>query len=233
MKKSLAYLLCVLAVLALPACGDKELQPEKDLLGYDYFPLDLGLFLEYEVKLTSYFPNNPTTTEQFQMREVLIEQYTNVEGKNTHKIQRYKRLNANLPWSLDSTFSTHIDNFNAFRGENNRTFLKLAFPLSVGKAWNGNAYNSLKKDDNTIQDLDVKRTLHNFTFDNTLKVVLSNDSSLVSQDRRHEIYARKVGLVYASTKILNYCTEATCIGQGKILSGTIKTQTLLNYGKLF
>lgn len=233
MKKLLAYLLYSLAILALPACGDKNLEPDKNLLGYDYFPLDIGQYIDYDVKTTSYFPNNPTVTEQFQMRELLIETYTSVEGKSTHKIQRYKRANANLPWALDSTFSTHIDNFNAFRSENNRVFVKLAFPLSVGKKWNGNGFNNLKKDNNTIEELDIPRKINTFTFENTMKVVLANDSSLVYQDRRQEIYARKVGLVQSSIKILNYCTDANCIGQGKILSGTVKTQTLLNYGKLF
>lgn len=233
MKKILAYLLCIFIILALPACGDKELQPEKTLLGYDYYPLDLGNFIEYEVKQTSYFPNNPTVVEQFQAREVIIETYTNAEGKISHKIQRYKRPNSNVNWNLDSTWSTQLDNFQALRMENNKTFIKLAFPLSVGKKWNGNAYNSLKKDDCLLEELDVKRKINTFNFDNTLKVVLADDSSLVYQDRRHEIYAKNVGLVYASTKILNYCTEPSCIGQNKILSGTIKTQTLLNYGKLF
>jgi hypothetical protein len=230
----ITFLLSLVSLLGFAGCTDTELEPNKDELGIGYFPLDIGVFVDYEVKQTSYFPNDPTIDEQFQMREVLTETYTNIEGKTAYKIQRYKRPDGNVPWRLDSVYAAHIDGFNAFRLMNNRYFIKLAFPLAVGKKWNGNAFNEFKKDDNTIVDLGVPRKINNFTFDKTLKVELSNDSNLVYQDKRFEIYAEKVGLIQLETKIVNYCTaNTTCITQRKVISGTIRTQTLLNYGKLF
>ncbi|TAE09365.1 MAG: hypothetical protein EAZ95_16060 [Bacteroidetes bacterium] len=231
MKQKIACLLCIVGFLQFSSCANEELQPDEALLGYDYYPVDIGLFYDYEIKQTSYFPNDPTTNETFQIRELLESTFTGVDGIGNYKIQRYKRPTSDLPWALDSVYSVRRDKFNVTRSENNRLFLKLAFPLAVGKAWNGNQFNEFRKDDCKVTDMDVPYKINNFTYDKTLKVELANDSSLVYQDRRHEIYAEKVGLVYKSTKILNYCTEPSCIGQGRILSGTIRTQTLLNYGK--
>jgi len=218
-------------MLFLIGCKDSELTPDKLSLGYAYFPLDWGKYVEYEIKTKTYTLLALPTTKQYQVREMITESYTNSENKTSYKIQRYKRNNATQPWAVDSIWSTNIDNFQAFRSENNKTFLKLAFPLIEGAKWNGNAFNNLKKDDCVLTELDLAKKINNFQFDKTLTVVLANDSNFVYQDRRHEIYARNVGLVYKYTKSYNYCQ--TCGQQTKIETGIEKTQTILNYGKSF
>ncbi len=233
MKNSLAYLLFSASLFMLSACKDSELKPDKTFFGYSYFPTDLAVFVEYNVIETTHAPLAVPVTKQYQIREIITETFTDLESKSTYKIQRYKRTTASTPWQVDSVWSTKIDNYNALRNENNKTFLKLSFPLEVGKKWNGNAFNYLKKDDCILTDLDTKRKINNFEFNKTLKVVLADDSSLVYQDRRHEIYAENVGMVYKSVKSVYYSTDQPFLGQGKIDAGIIKTQILINYGKSF
>jgi hypothetical protein len=131
MKQKIACLLCIVGFLQFSSCANEELQPDEALLGYDYYPVDIGLFYDYEIKQTSYFPNNPTVNETFQIRELLESTFTGVDGIGNYKIQRYKRPTSDLPWALDSVYSVRRDKFNVTRSENNRLFLKMQSGTSL------------------------------------------------------------------------------------------------------
>ena len=231
MKLQTALFLVVF--MSLLACKDTELKPELELLGYEYFPTNLGSFVEYEVKQTDYTPNNPPKNSQYQLREVVTETYTDVENNIAYRLERWKRPNANSVWLRDSIWTTTRNKYRGIRNENNITFLKLVFPLAEGLRWDGNAYNSFGENEYSIENLDKPLTINTSSFSKTLKVVQADDSSLVFLNKRYEIYAPNVGMVEKYTKKLNYCTDIGCIGLAKIEFGIIKSQKIINYGKSF
>ncbi len=57
-----------------------------------------------------------------------------------------------------------------------------------------------------------------------------NQDFFVYQDKRLEVYAISVGLIYKETTQLTYFQDP-CYGQQKVKTGIVYSQTLKNYGR--
>ncbi len=73
--------------------------------------------------------------------------------------------------------------------------MKLAFPLVNRSRWNGNLFNQFAEDTYELRSLNQPFSVGTQTFAQTATVFQQNDSTLVSQDRRIEVYARQAVLV--------------------------------------
>lgn len=74
-------------------------------------------------------------------------------------------------------------------------------------------------------------TLGSFSFDSTLTVIQKDDSTLTNIDRRKEIYAANVGLVYKDSTVANFCNPSIC-DFPVIEFGRKSRQIIIGYGKL-
>jgi hypothetical protein len=223
------FIFCVLLV-GFATCDTTVSEPDGTVLGYDYFPTDLGSFVEYEVEEVEYDPVNPPATSNYQIREDITESFTDIEGKDAFRVERYRRDNGLQAWDLDSVWVVQRTANQGIRIENNQVFVKMAFPVSTGLKWNGNTYNHLDEDEYEITALDKSFSINEQNFAKSLKVIQADDSSLVSLDRRQEVYARGVGLVYRFQRQVVYCTEPACLGLGKIEFGIQKIIKIKSYG---
>ncbi|MCU0444615.1 MAG: hypothetical protein MUE85_06815 [Microscillaceae bacterium] len=231
-KLVLAY-----ALVGLMACTESSLEPSDEVLGYDYFPLLVGSYVEYAVEEQIYQTLGQGVPEirTYQIREEIPQIFIDIEGERAFRVERFRRPNANFAWTLDSVWVAKRTGSYALRVENNRTFVKLSFPPKNGLRWNGNAFNTLGDDRYEINNMDKPLTINNLEFEKTLKVIQSDDSSRVSLDRRSEIYARGVGLISKEYNQVFYCqpdpnNPNTCrtitIDFGRIIK-----QRIINYGK--
>ncbi len=207
--------------------------PEKTLqqgAGYDYFPLETGRYMEYEISEVRYNVTSsvPVRTTYF-LKEVCGQPFQGTTGLEQFPIQRYKKSRLEASWTLDSIWTAYRIPDRAVRVENNVAFVKLAFPLTDQNSWNGNLLNARSAENYQVQ-FDAPFPAQN-DFPMSLTVVQRRDSSLVSVNRRNEVYAPGVGLVYREDTALEYCQEANCIGSGKIDTGTSRIMTLRKYGK--
>ncbi|MES2732918.1 MAG: hypothetical protein V4714_14280, partial [Bacteroidota bacterium] len=109
-------------------------------------------------------------------------------------------------------------------------FIKIIFPLREGLKWNGNVFNSRAADDYQMKNVGKRYSVDSQLFEETLTVVQHNDSSLVNQDKRVEVYARNIGLIYQEKIVVQFCSDENCLGKGKVDFGSKRSQKIIGNG---
>ncbi len=227
-KSFAKYFILLLAVAQ--SCDTEDARPVD--IGRDYFPLQRGIYQVYAVHETHYSdPLNPTVLEYHLMTEV-VDSFPSAEGDYTYVLYRSTRADENAPWEYQDTWSVHADDQQAVVNEGNETYVKISFPVKEGLTWNGNAFNVKGEDLYELQNVNQSFTLEGETFAHTILVDQEdNEDLIVYQDKRFEVYARDIGLVYKELTQLQYCTQPSCFGQQRVVSGVIVKQSLLAHGK--
>ena len=234
------YFAFVILVLASACANEGGPAPKNDS---DYFPMEVGAYHTYDVEETRYEALGGQEDLQYQLKLSVVGSFENSEGGITYAVQRFTDNKGNGFEYLD-TWSVRIGPSRVVVSEGGIDFVKLAFPLSKGRQWNGNALNTLGGDegcgDNAtfscdtyeVTDTGFPFSLNGDVLNETLEVVQSNNPDLiVKQDVRKKIYARHIGLVYKEATVLEYCTVGDCIGKQQIEKGYTLKQTLTAYGK--
>jgi hypothetical protein len=217
-----------LAVL-ITSCA-KLAEVELGQAGYNYFPLEPGRYTLYDLTDITYSLTAPAVTEHYQIKEVVKESYTDQTGVENYRIERFIRPKAGDAWALDSVWSARRSTTQALRLENNIHFVKLVFPVKEGIKWNGNVFNDRREEEYRLKSVSKPFVLDGQPFGETLTVQQSADSSLVGQDKRLEVYARNIGLIYKEKVVVQYCSASDCLGQGRIDFGTKRFQKIIGYG---
>jgi hypothetical protein len=223
------FLKYFLASLVLATACDSD-EPKPVDIGVDYFPLQTGNSYTYDIDETIYSEVAPVKNLVYQLRIEITDSFPNAEGDYTYVLHRSTRNDVNSAWEDLDTWSVRGNDREIILNEGNIPYLKLTFPLKAGNSWNGNKYNNLEADQYEVTAMDQPFVVSGTTFDKTLSVLQENNEDfIVFQDKREEVYARDVGLIYKETIQLSYCTTNDCVGQQKIKSGTIYKQQIAEY----
>jgi len=200
-------------------------------IGYDFFPLETGRFIEYDVQEMQYPLARPPVLTTYQVKERIGEAFTQTEGIASYRLERFRRSDERQSWLLDSVYTLRRETTRALRTEHNVAYVKLVFPVSEGLRWNGNAFNARDSETYELRNLDQPFRVGTQTFARTLSVLQREDSSLVSLQRRNECYARNIGLIYRENTQVFYCNSPDCLGKGTIDFGTKLIYRIRTYGK--
>jgi len=218
-------------LVAATSCQEETIVPDTSRLGAVFFPMEKGLFWEYQVDLTTYNLLDSVPSYYF-LREVVADTFTDLSGQLSYRLERFSRETAGEEWQLDSVWTARLSATQAVRVENNVPFIKLTFPLAEGKQWNGNALNNRGEEVYKVEGLGTALELADTTFDNTLTIVQREVmDTIVFQDVRREYFAKEVGLVKKEFIQLNYCSAEECFGQKIVDSGRRLYMELVTYGK--
>ncbi len=211
----------------------------------DYFPLKKGAFLVYSVD-SVVVSQNVETPFHYDMKTQVTDSFATTTGVYTYVIQRSKRMSSSSPWTAMESWSARVDQFQAVVNEGNTPYIKINGTLTDGRAWDGNALNILGGNEKCIDHesfncdiytlADFKKpfkTTAGTTFENTLTIIQNDNKDIVSQDKRLEIYAAKIGLVYREITALTYCTSnPSCVGTQFVTTGLKFKQMIGDYGGL-
>ncbi|KOY85762.1 hypothetical protein AD998_05975 [bacterium 336/3] len=208
----------------------KTIEPDGDRLGYNYFPLEIGKFVTWEIEEKNYTILD-STTNIYQIKEVVVDTFTNLSGQRQYVLERYKRANINQSWQIDSVWSAIRTGSQAIKYENNTPYIKLIFPTTNNQTWNGNAYNNYGEKTYKLVENKRTRKYGEITLPNTVKILMGNDSSLVTQVKREEVYALGVGLAYMQRINVRFKSDGPNLGKGIIESGKIEKFTIIEHGK--
>ena len=202
------------------ACDNlnSNLPPPQD--GGKFFYPKLGQSVVYDVEDTQYEFTGKFTVKSYQLKEVNIVTFKDLDGKEALRIERYRRENEAQKWVIDSIFIAKKEIDKALKTENNVTYVKMSFPIKEGLKWNGNTYNSLGNDYYEMKKVNQTFQTNGQNFNNTLRIIQQNDSTLVDLKRRIEVYAEGIGLIYQEKINVSYCISVDCLGKGKIDFGT-------------
>jgi hypothetical protein len=201
-----------------------------------YFPLRVGNYQIYQVSETNIQNincNDPIPPAKlYQLKTLVYDSVKNATGGYSYLIHRYTRPDASQPWTDLDTWSAKITNSGVIVTVGNTPYVRLIFPLMNNTKWNGNLYNDLAEEDYTLRNYGQSyQLLGGEKYSNTLTIVQSdNQDFFVFQDKRFEVYAGAVGLIYKETTQLTYFQDP-CYGQQKVRAGIIYTQTLNSYGR--
>ena len=217
----------VLAGLVVSCSSD----PEPPLSDQAYNPLMKGHYQIYSVEETQYSTSSDPVELQYELMVVVVDSFLNAENSYTYVLHRSTRENADDEWTYQDTWSVTQNQLRSVVYEETLPFVKIAFPSSVGRKWNGNAFNTLGTDEYEITSRGSYMVGAD-TFDDCVTVTQEdNEDLIVFQDKRTEVYARGVGLVFSEVINLYYCT-VNCSGLQQIEHGIVYTQSIKEYGIL-
>ncbi len=192
--KKIVYILGVITLLFTSCVEDNmEYFAKSDT---NYYPLTSGMYNVYDVtEINIDEPSDVYDTLNYQLKELIGGKYYDNEGALSYTLIRYKRLNAEQAWQVSDVWATQYRNQRLFVTEENIKYIKIYFPLSMNKTWNGNAENTLEEQMYEIVDFDTPSTINSHTFDSCLTIQQEADSSLIHKDIVYEKYVRDTGLV--------------------------------------
>ncbi len=225
---SLLFLLLAISILAT-TCAERTIEDPRTEFGEAYYPLAIGNTWVYTLDSVVLRPvpgRISFDTVQLQMREMLVDTFTDAGGQLWYRGERAFRPTAGLSWQFAQTFLLGHTERGALRREGNLTFVTLPFPPTAGKRWPGNA----AFDEFTEIGIGGE-TIEMFTgwdyrilasgepslspepdFADVVRLEAANFEGLI--DRRYviETYAREVGLIYRELEILHTQCQSCCGG---------------------
>ena len=222
------FIICICTWM-LCSCSE-SLPPQPELVGFNYFPLEIGDFRTYDVEKIEYSLFFPTDTSRYQLKQVVVDTFL-TQNEVNFVLHRFSRGTSSDNWSLDSVWTSRRTQNHAIVVENNVPFVKIVFPIDINKKWNGNLFNTSPVDEYEITEIGGSIDTPAGTFFDNLTIFENDDpDTLIFQDIRTSVYAQDVGLVYKYHSILDFCnTDPDCLGNLEF--GTKFEQILIEYGK--
>lgn len=229
MVLSLRVLVSLAVTLLFAHCQPNAIEPLTT--DADYFPLETGRYILYDVEETLFSLNAQPIRRTYQLKELTGPAYTDVTGQTAYRLLRYRRSAVNQTWQSDSVWSVRLVDAEAIRTENGRELVKLVFPLSDGMTWDGNRRNASGEDPYQTRNSGQPYRVGDKQYDQTVTVTAQGDSTLLSLSKRTEVYARQVGLIFKERTRLQYCTASPgCVGKNQIDYGIRQVYRIRAYG---
>ena len=250
-------LLFIAAVLSciIWSCTDDSFLPVDNNL--EYFPLEVGNYIVYEVDSTRYDDFNMVVHQRtLQVREIIESIFIDAGGNESYRVERQYRNDENSNWGEAgfNIWAASFDGNNAERVEENQRYIKIAFPARLGKRWAGNIHIHVDADgplgylldwEYEVTGLDQPLNMNGMDFDSTLTIVEQSVGTAIDTIGSKAIYAKGIGLVFRELWVLdsqcNSCepadTECIIACQNlpwvdKAEKGFIVKETILEYGTL-
>lgn len=196
--------------------------------GYEFFPLEIGRYVIYDVNKTVYNLDGSVSKSNYQLKESVVDRFTSATRQEMYVLERYLRNNEAQNWKIDSVWSAYRTNNQAVRQENNISFVSLSFPLKENLEWNGNFFNTNSREDYKLVDLNKPLVINKLNFAKTLKVRQAyNNGNKISLKAKEEIYAENVGIIAILDTLISYKQDGSYV----ISDGRIISQKVIAFGK--
>ncbi len=224
---------CALAAaLAFVGCKKGE-SPEADL-GLGYYPNVIGSWIEYQVDSIGRDDEAGLhDTVSYRLKEKVVEAYYDPQGRLAYRVHRMVRNSAG-EWVVRDVWTRTKDNYYAESTEENMRLLKLSFPVSTGRTWDVNVYNTQDQQEVTHRQIATAFSVNGLSFPKTTLVEGTFRSNLVDTLIYEERYADGVGLVHSRKQDTNsqphYSNTTPPVFQGYRTRGTYFTMSAVAYG---
>ena len=162
---------------------------------YNYFPLQINQEKEFLVTNIVHSSFGRDTSSYF-LKEIITDYNINIEGDTVYTLERYWKVDSSLSYEIKDVWTSKRNLGAGYLNEENITYTKLIFPLSLNIYWNGNAFNNLDYQEYFIESLNIPFQLNNLIFDSTVTVIQNYKSNLLEFENAKEIYATGIGLIY-------------------------------------
>ena len=220
---------CFMIFLIFASC-ETEVEEVPTDFGFEYQPLEIGLFWIYKVDQTTYFGENDSVQEQFFYRDLIRTFYLNETGEQVFVITRAKSTDQSS-WITQVEYTILRREFKLLRTIENQTLVNLVFPPELGKTWDGNIYLDKNEDEFEIDSVG-NNGIGDASSIHILRVNQEDsDDQITYRDIRYEIFEKGVGMIEKYDEVLTYCSRNECLGDKLIDSGSEVYMKLVDYGK--
>jgi len=192
---------------------------------YNYYPTSIGTYVEYTVD--SMYHDNASDTFQFQVREVVADEFLDNEGRNSVRIERFKRPDNTVAWALTDVWFATRTSTRLEKIEEDVRFVKMLFPPKRNDRWDGNLYNIHDEEEYQNVEVHIDGNYGGFAFDSLVVVEQEDRQNLVDTVYKEEVFASGVGLVSKTYRDLFYVWDS--VGNQSVL-GSEYYQTVIGYG---
>jgi hypothetical protein len=209
-------LLAILFTVFILFSCKKDIDPIDVDLGYEYQPLEVGYWVEYDVD-SIFFDDFTGTVDTYfyQRREFFESEFLDLNGETNVRVEQSIRNSPQDAWAISYIGSFKQTTINLQKVEYDLRFIKFAFPPVVGKQWQGHIYINTT-DQPSLEYLDRERYEWNFTFtkvnepaiingfsfDATAEILQIDQENLFEKKYSKEVYAKNVGMVSKEMIIL-------------------------------
>jgi hypothetical protein len=214
------YLIGSLFLFLMLASCKKESETFQTASVSDYFPMQVGKYITYDLDSTLFTAFGQTQIViHYQAQDRVDAQITDNLGRPSYRIVRFIRKNDTEPWVARNTFMVTPTENSIEYNENNLRFIKLKLPIVQDYSWKGNSYlptnpyasfdfanEDFMSDWDYIYDsIGVPLTINTVTIDSTLKVAqidYTNNDPVAQPDgyaeRTYSVekYGKGIGLIY-------------------------------------
>lgn len=213
----------ILFVFAGLCACNSSVEPEPSAVGWDYYPLRVGQFHEYNV-VDITIGNQDTSA--YQVRTLISEVFENLGGTESYVLYRYRRDTPVDDWTFLKSWTIRRDFGRLVVYEENIPYLKISFPVSQGREWDGNSLNTSFTDTYEIIEEGVSVRLPDGLQTTGLTVLQEDlfDVIIGEEDFRQEQYATGIGLISRDVR------QTTLGSDSSRISGRIYYERLINYG---
>ena len=221
-------------ILIQTACMTDDNEVEEEIMGYNYFPLELGNYRIYEVTEINYTVQEQPDTTVYFLKELIADTSRDQTGQKIHYIYTYRRDDPFVSWEKEpvTVMVARQTRSNLVITENNISFVRMIFPVKAGKSWDGNAFNTFEAMFYHYISEDIQSGSAATGSGNRIRVIRRDyDDGVIRRDVCFEIYAENTGMVYRESSALEYCQDVSCLGEEKIESGREIFQQLIEYGQ--
>lgn len=233
------YATLTILIISFLGCKKKTNTDYQKLLGLEYYPVENGRFVEYDIDSTVYNDLTLTSvTYQYRIKEIFNGTFTDNEGRTAWRLERYIKKKHptkpydSIPYTIKEVWKCNPDNKKIELTEKNIPYIKLIFPIEKGATWNGHAKNTMGEQTFRYTDVDKSETLNGIFLPKVLTVEQKNSETLLSKDYYNEKYAKDIGLVYKEMiSVFSNTLNPSVPLMNRISGGFVYKQTLVRYGK--
>lgn len=203
------------------ACEKNKIEPAKPISGINYFPMSDSSTWIYQVDAITYnsfqAPGTAPDTSIYWVKESIIEDLSDAIDPLKKRIERHISYDSGKNWKFDRNLIVIRNSSQALRNDNNITEIKLSFPITELKTWNGNQYNNLGEKNFLYDWVFLPYNTMGSNKDSSIKVLQRNVKNQIRDNVEFEVYLPNTGLVYKEIVDLSYKDLERTKVDGKIV----------------
>ena len=161
---------------------------------HEYFPLQPGTFVEYQVTETEYI-SSVAHTDSYKIKTVVGDTIIDNSGRIARKFYRYIYDEFKQQYVVKDLWTAIIDQERAELVEENQRMIKLVFAPTSSKEWDGNAFNIYEEAFLYYDKIHKPYKVGNLDFDSTLVVEEDSTLNFIEYKRKYEVYAAGIGMI--------------------------------------
>ena len=198
-------------------------------MSYDYFPIEEGRFIIYDVDSIYHSENDNNNDDSvyayhFQIKDKIDSTFIDLEGRANQIRLRYRRDNDTMQWELSDVWTQYLSSTSAYLTEDNIKYHKLSFPINSTASWNGNDSNTEEEEIYFYDYFHEGDVINSLSFDSTLSVIQIDENNYVETIFGNEKYAAGVGMIYKERNDLGKTN-------GQVVKGLEYRMVVVDYGK--